>query len=103
MVEIYGYSVATIPAVCIGAYAIIEILKYLFFSKKEELKRFIPIMAALIGCAITIIAFFACPEIVPASSWYGAALMGIASGLSSVGINQIKKQIEQNDGEGNGS
>lgn len=103
MVEIYGYSVATIPAVCIAVYAIIELLKYLFFSKKEELKKFIPIAAALIGCAITIIAFLVCPEIVPASSWYGAALMGIASGLSSVGVNQIKKQITQGNGEENGS
>lgn len=103
MVEIYGYSIATIPAVCAIVYGVIEFLKNFSFLKNEKLRKFIPAMSALLGAVFATIAFFVCPEIVPASAWYSAALVGCASGLSAVGVNQIKKQSEERDGEENGS
>ena len=41
MVEVYGYSIATIPVVCGAVYALIEFLKYLLGGKVEKFKRFI--------------------------------------------------------------
>lgn len=97
MVEIYGYSIATIPVVAAVVYGIIEFLKYFFFENNEKFKKFIPVFAAVLGGAITVVAFFADPGVIPASQWYGALLMGCASGLSAVGINQIKKQTQKKE------
>lgn len=103
MVELYGYSVATIPAVCTIVYAIIEFIKYLFKNKVYKFKKYIPIVSCVLGAIITLIAFLIEPELVPVVSWYSALLVGGASGLSAVGVNQIKKQIQKQGGEDNGS
>lgn len=95
MVEIYGYSIATIPAIVALVYGAIELLKLVAFNGKEHLMRFIPVIAGVIGAVFGIAAFFAFPALVPVAEWWSAALMGLASGLSAVGVNQIKKQGEK--------
>lgn len=102
MVEIYGYSIATIPVICTVVYAVIEFIKYLFGAKVESFKKYIPIVSCLVGATIALIVFFVSPELVPVATWYSALLVGGASGLSAVGINQIKKQITKG-GDNNGS
>ena len=97
MVEVYGYSVATIPAVCGVVYALIELIKYVFGGKAEKIKRFFPLIAGVAGAGISLLMFFVVPEMVPASTWYASLLLGAASGLSSVGVNQIKKQMQGGD------
>lgn len=93
MIEIYGYSIATIPAVCAVVYGIIEFLKHFIFDGDEKFRKYIPVFASVLGGVIALIAFFASPELVPVGSWQSALLMGAASGLSAVGVNQIKKQM----------
>ena len=97
MVEIYGYSIATIPAVASAVYGIIELLKRFVFCENEKFRKFIPLLAALLGALITLIAFLVSPDLIPATSWYSSVLIGLASGLSAVGINQIKKQAEKKE------
>lgn len=97
MVEIYGYSIATIPVIVALVYAIIELLKPWVFNGNEALTRLIPVFAGAIGGVLAIVAYFAFPGLVPVAEWYAAALMGVASGLSSVGINQIHKQATKED------
>lgn len=97
MVEIYGYSIATIPAVASAVYGIIELLKRFVFCENEKFRKFIPLFAALLGALITLIAFLVSPNLIPATSWYSSVLIGLASGLSAVGINQIKKQAEKKE------
>lgn len=99
MVEIYGYSIATIPAVASAVYGIIELLKRFVFCENEKFRKFIPLLAALMGAIITLIVFFVSPDLIPATSWYSSVLLGLASGLSAVGVNQIKKQAERKDGK----
>ena len=103
MVEIYGYSVATIPVVCAIVYGVIEFVKYLFGSKVDKFKKYIPIVACLLGAIVVLVTHFISPEVVPVANWYSALLVGGASGLSAVGINQIKKQMKKQGGEDNGS
>lgn len=102
MVEIYGYSMATLPVIVAIVYGVIDFLKYFVFSENETFKKYIPVVATVLGGVIGIIAFFVCPEIVPVATWYGSMLIGCASGLSAVGVNQIKKQIKK-DGDKGGS
>lgn len=97
MVEIYGYSIATIPVIVALVYAIVELLKPCVFNGNERLKRLIPMISGVIGGVLAIVAYFAFPSLVPVAEWYSAALMGIASGLSAVGINQIHKQATKED------
>jgi multidrug transporter EmrE-like cation transporter len=103
MIEIYGYSIATIPAVCAVVYAVIEFIKYLFGAKVESFKKYIPIVSCIVGAIIALVVFFVSPELVPVATWYSALLVGGASGLSAVGVNQIKKQIQKQGGETSGS
>lgn len=97
MIEIYGYSIATIPAVASAVYGIIELLKKFVFCKNEKFRKFIPLVAALLGAIITLIVFLVSPDLIPAASWLSSILVGLASGLSAVGVNQIKKQAEKEE------
>lgn len=100
MVEIYGYSIATVPVIAVTCYAIIDFLKYFVFSENETFKKYIPVISTAIGGISGIVAYFVCPEIVPVATWYSSILIGCASGLSAVGINQIKKQIKKGGDKG---
>lgn len=99
MVEVYGYPIATIPAIAAAVYGIIEFLKHFIFNGNEKFSKYIPVFAAILGAIITLTAFFTLPDFVPVGDWQGALLMGAASGLSAVGVNQIKKQMgnDKND------
>jgi uncharacterized membrane protein HdeD (DUF308 family) len=100
MVEIYGYSIATLPVIAAAIYGIIEFLKYFVFAENETFKKYIPVISTVLGGVIGIVAFFAFPESIPVGTWYGSILIGCASGLSAVGINQIKKQIQKGGDKG---
>ena len=102
MVEVYGYSIATVPAVAAAVYGIIEFLKYFVFTDNEKFRKYIPVIASLIGGAISVVTYLVSPDLVPVGSWFSALTMGLASGLSAVGVNQIKKQMS-NGGEKSGS
>ena len=86
-------EIATIPIIVTCVYGIVEYLKVLWFNKKPEHKKFIPIVAAGIGAILGLILFFIEPTLVPMKGWYGGIIAGAASGLSAVGINQIGKQF----------
>ena len=100
MVEVYGYSIATVPLVAAIVYGIIEFLKHFVFDGFEKFGKYIPIFSTILGSLIALILFFFSPEFVPVANWYSAVLVGAASGLSAVGINQIKKQSQKKDGDG---
>lgn len=93
MVEIYGYSIITIGIISAAVYAIIECLKLLWLNDREDLKKYIPIIAAVIGGVLGLATYFVRPDVLPSPTWYGAIITGLASGLSAVGINQIPKQL----------
>lgn len=100
MVEIYGYSIATLPVIAAAVYGIIEFLKHFVFSDNETFKKYIPVVSTVLGGVIGVIAFFVCPEIIPVANWYGSIFIGCASGLSAVGINQITKQMKKGGDKG---
>lgn len=99
MFEIYGYSIATLPVICAIVYGIIEFAKAVFFADNGNFKKAIPIVAGVLGGIVGIIAFFVAPEVIPAANWWSALLIGVASGLSSVGVNQISKQMTKPKGD----
>lgn len=91
--EIYGYTVATLGVITGLVYGLVEMAKNLWLNKHEEYKKYIPILAGLLGTIIGLVVYLFAPEILPTPTWYGALLTGLASGLAAVGINQIPKQL----------
>ena len=83
----------SVPIIVVCCYIIGEIYKALFKNKQEAYKL-IPIVMAIIGGLLGIIIYLTNPEmILNAENIWVALGIGIVSGASSTGTNQIVKQI----------
>lgn len=82
-----------VPIIVVCCYIIGEIYKVLFKNKQEAYKL-IPILVAILGGLLGILIFFTNPEIIlNADNVWVALGIGIVSGASSTGTNQIIKQL----------
>ena len=83
----------SIPIIVIICYIIGEIYKVLF-KNKQDLYKLIPIVMAIIGGLLGIIIYLTNPEMILNTENIWIALgIGIVSGASSTGANQIIKQL----------
>ena len=90
---------ANVPIIVICCYLIGEIYKAIF-KNKPEVYKLIPIILPIIGGIIGIVIYLTNPEeIFNAPNFWEALLIGIISGSSATGANQIIKQLK---GEENG-
>lgn len=90
----------SVPVIAAIVYWVINLIKYAT-KQNEKFMRFIPLVAAVLGAMLGIVAFYAVPSIVPAENVFVAILVGIASGLTATGTNQIIKQLgKKDDGDG---
>ena len=72
----------------------ITFLYKVIFRKKKEAKKLIPIVMAIVGGILGILIYLTNPEIIfKAENIWIAIVVGIASGESATGTNQIIKQI----------
>lgn len=84
---------ANVPIIVICCYLIGEIYKAIF-KNKPELYKLIPIILPIVGGLIGIVIYLTNPEeIFNAPNFWEALLIGIISGSSSTGANQIIKQL----------
>lgn len=86
----------SVPAIAAVVYWIINLIKYTV-GDNEKFKRFIPILATILGAICGVVCFFAIPTIVPAENILVAIVIGGASGLTATGANQIIKQLGKGD------
>lgn len=93
-----SFDFIIVPIIVSVVYGGITLLKKAV-NNSEKVLRFIPIIAAAFGAVLGTVAFFAMPEIIPASNAFVAILVGGASGLAATGTNQIFKQLTQKDEE----
>lgn len=91
---------ASIPLIVVCCYMVGEIYKVLFKNKQETYKL-IPILVALTGGLLGIIIFLTNPEMMlNADNIWIALEIGIVSGSSATGANQIIKQLfKKEDGD----
>ena len=90
----------SIPIIVIICYIIGEIYKVLF-KNKQDLYKLIPIILACFGGLLGILIFLTNPEILlNVSNVWSALGIGMVSGVSSTGTNQIIKQIFIKNKEG---
>lgn len=88
-----GYlNAISVPAIAIVVYCVIAIIKQAV-GENEKFKRFIPLIAAVLGVACGVICFYALPSIIPADNIVVAIVIGGASGLTATATNQIFKQL----------
>lgn len=83
----------SVPIIVVCCYILGEIYKFLFRNKKEVYKL-IPLLVAVFGGALGVCIYFTTPELMFNTSNPWVALgIGIVSGASSTGTNQIIKQL----------
>lgn len=92
-------NIVSVPTIAAIVYWIVNLIKYTT-KYNEKVLTFIPLIATVIGVASGIIAFFVAPEILPTQNVIVASVIGGASGMSAVGFNQIFKQIEKSNNDG---
>mgnify|MGYP003291408613 CR=1 FL=1 len=87
---------SSIPIIVIICYLIGEIYKVIF-NNNHKLYKLIPILNAMLGGILGVLIFFTNKEIMlNVSNVWSAICIGIVSGVSSTGTNQIIKKIFKN-------
>ena len=84
-------EIVTVPVIVGFCYLVGYIIK---LFKNDRLDNFIPGICIVIGVALGIIAFYTIPDIIPASNWLSASVIGGFSGLSATGVNQVVKKLK---------
>ena len=85
-------DITTIPALAAIVYTIIDIAKTAM-GGDEKFKRFIPLIACVLGAICGVIAFYFVPGVMGTQNLLVALILGAASGLSATGTNQVVKQL----------
>lgn len=80
------------PAIVVMCYLVGMICKSF---KNEKLDSFIPDIVGVVGAILGVVIFLTIPNFIPADNWAVAIAIGIVSGLSATGINQIYKQLKK--------
>lgn len=81
------FGLATIPSIIVICYLAGEAVKLFTLDNK-----YIPVICGIVGGILGVIGMFAIPEF-PANDYLTAIAVGIVSGLSATGVNQIFKQL----------
>ena len=89
------FEVTAIPALAAIVYTIIDIAKTAM-GGDERFKRFIPLIACILGAICGVVAFYFVPGVLDTQNLLVAIVLGAASGLSATGANQIGKQLTHN-------
>lgn len=82
----------SVPLIVVLCYLLGEIYKVIF-KNKQDLYKLIPVLVSLMGGVIAIIIYLTERSIIEVDNIYDALLIGIISGSSSTGANQIIKNL----------
>ena len=88
-------EITTIPALAAIVYTIIDIAKTAL-GGDDKFKRFIPLIACVLGAICGVVAFYFVPGVMETQNLLVAIVLGAASGLSATGTNQVVKQLTHN-------
>lgn len=90
-------EIICVPAIVSVTYALIEIYKKIIdkSSKKDMLLKLIPLFAMIIGGILGVVVFYVAPQIIIANNVWFALIVGLCSGLSATGTNQLWRQLKK--------
>ena len=86
------FGIATVLAITVLTYIVGAIVKATKLDNK-----WIPIICGIFGAVVGVIAFYLGMPDFPANDPITAAAVGAASGFAATGVNQITKQLSNND------
>jgi uncharacterized membrane protein len=89
-------EVTIIPALAAIVYTIIDIVKTAM-GGDEKFRRFIPLIACVLGAACGVVAFYCVPGVMETENLLVAIILGASSGLSATGTNQVAKQLTKKE------
>lgn len=92
-------EIESISLIVIITYLLGEIYK-VAFKKKQKFYKLIPVVVTIVGGIMGIIIFITEPSMIKANNIYYALEIGLISGASSTGINQIFKKIKGENVDG---
>ena len=61
----------------------------------ESTDKFIPLICGVMGAILGVVMYATIPNFIPADNWAVAVAIGIVSGLSATGANQLIKQLKE--------
>lgn len=84
-------SFASVPAIMMICYFVIESYRWLITNENGELKSkkalgFTPILCGVIGMILGILTYYQNPHVIHSDNVLTAAVNGMSSGLASVGV-----------------
>lgn len=88
------YEVCSIPVIALLCYGFIEGLKRAT-QNDQKLKNTYPLISALLGTILGVLAFLTEPDLMVTDSVFSSALAGMASGLSATGSNEILQRMKK--------
>jgi hypothetical protein len=88
-------EIICVPAIVSVIYVLIEIYKKWIAKGREKWLNFIPLIATVLGAAFGVLLYYLAPQMIIASNVWVAVVIGLCSGLSATGANQIFKQLEK--------
>ena len=83
-------EIVTVPVIIAACYLVGFVIK---LFKNEKLDNFIPGICIILGVVLGLVSFFTIPNLIPATDWLTASVIGGVSGLASTGVNQVVKKI----------
>jgi len=83
-------EIVTVPVIIAACYLVGFVIK---LFKNEKLNNFIPGICIILGVVLGLVSFFTIPNLIPATDWLTASVIGGVSGLASTGVNQVVKKI----------
>lgn len=88
-------EIICVPAIVSITYALIEAYKKWIAKGREKYLAFIPLVALILGGVLGVAIFYIEPSMIIAKDAWCALIVGLASGLSATGTNQVFKQLKK--------
>lgn len=88
-------EIICVPVIVAIVYVLIEAYKKWIAKGREKWVSVIPLIATVLGGILGVVLFYIAPQIIIASNVWLALVVGLCSGLSATGTNQIFKQLEK--------
>lgn len=82
----------SIPSIVVVVYGVMFVLKSALNS--ERFNAFIPLIAALVGGVFGVLLYVGFPDLIPATNFCSAIIIGAASGWAATGMHQTGKQLK---------
>ncbi|MDD4291448.1 MAG: hypothetical protein PHX51_04345 [Clostridia bacterium] len=86
------FQIQSIPAIAAIVYTIIDIISTAT-GNSDKFKRFIPLLAAVLGGTMGLVFYYMAPDMIGTQSLIIAVIIGAASGLTATGTNQAVKLL----------